>query len=104
MTGRANQNQAGWRVTAAEIERSVATAARTILEDHTAIAADIEQSDLDGQQTKSILDAASAWSNRLRSETEAADAMELVDRVELHQDGIRLAIKLPIECSEKLAR
>jgi hypothetical protein len=49
-------------------------------------------------------DAASAWSSRLRSEGEAAGALELlVDRVELQQDGIQLSIKLPTESFENLA-
>jgi DNA invertase Pin-like site-specific DNA recombinase len=104
MNGSANAGEAGWRIPAPEIERSVAAATRTILEDRTAIAADIEQPDLDGRQTKSILDAASAWSRRLRSEAETADALEgLVERAELWQDGMRLSIRLPIGPSEKLA-
>ena len=49
-------------------------------------------------------DAASAWSSRLRSEGEAAGALELlVDRVDLQQDGIQLSIKLPTESFENLA-
>jgi site-specific DNA recombinase len=59
---------------------------------------------LDAGQIKSILDAASAWSSRLRSEAEAVDALKLlVDRVELRQDGIQLSIKLPVGSAEKLA-
>ena len=74
-----------------------------VLDDRTAIAADIEQSDSDANQTKSILDAAGAWSSRLRSETEAADVLQLlVDRVELRHDWIRLCIKLSPGVSEKL--
>jgi site-specific DNA recombinase len=101
--GTANQSAAGWRIPAAEIERSVAAAASMILEDHTAIVADLEQSDSDASQIKSILEEAGAWSRRLRSEAEAGNALGLlVDRVELRQDGIRLSIKLPIGSSEKL--
>jgi site-specific DNA recombinase len=103
ITGTANQTQ-GWRVPAAEIERSVAAAASMILEEHTAILADIEQSGSDANQIKSILDAASAWSSRLRSEAEATEALGLlISRVELRHDGIRLSIKLPIGPPEKLA-
>jgi hypothetical protein len=64
----------------------------------------IEQTGLDGRQTKSILDAASTWSDRLRSEAETADVLGvLVERVELRHDGMRLSIRLPIGPSEKLA-
>src|SRR5713226_3145438 len=104
VTGSAKRTEAGWRVPSAELERSVATAAAMILDDHTAILADIEQSTSDASHLKSILDAASAWSSRLRSEGEAAGALELlVDRVELRQDGIQLSLKLPTESFEKLA-
>jgi site-specific DNA recombinase len=104
ITGTANQTETGWRIPAAEIERRVATAASMMLDDRTAIVSDIEQSDAGVSQIKATLDAASAWSSRLVSETEAADALGLpVDRVELRQDGIRLSIKLPIGTSEKLA-
>src|SRR5208337_3651918 len=62
------------------------------------------QSDWDATQIKSILDAASAWSRRLRSEAEASEALGLlVDRVELREDGIRLSVKLPVGSCEKLA-
>ncbi len=104
ITGKANQSGTGWRIPAAEIERSVASAASMILDERTAIVADIGQSDWDATQIKSTLDAASAWSRRLRSETEAAEALGLlVDRVELREDGIRLSIKLPVGSSDKLA-
>ncbi|HEX4580728.1 MAG TPA: recombinase family protein, partial [Acidobacteriaceae bacterium] len=100
ITGTANQVETGWRIPAAEIERSVASAARMILDERTAIVADIEQSHSDASQIKWTLDAASAWSSRLRSEAEAADALRLlVDRVELRQDGIRLSWPYPIEVS-----
>ncbi len=104
IAGTANDSENGWRLPAAEIERSVATAAATVLDDRAAILADIEQSGSDTSQIKSILDAASAWSTRLRSEAEAAQALELlISRVELRPDGIRLSMNLPIGPSEKLA-
>ncbi len=103
ITGTANQANTGWRIPAAEIERSVAAAVSMILDERTAIVADIGQSDWDATQIKSTLDAASAWSRRLRSEAEAEQALGLlVDRVELREDGLRLSIKLPVGSSEKL--
>jgi len=102
--GTANQSETGWRLPASEIERSVATAAAIVLDDRAAILADIEQSGSNTSQIKSIFDGASAWSSRLRSEAEAAEALELlISRVELRHDGIRLSINLPIGPSEKLA-
>ena len=50
----------------------------------------------------SILAAAAEWSKRLRSEAEAATALKtLVERAELHQDGIRLSFRLPIATTGK---
>jgi len=102
--GTANHSETGWRLPASEIERSVAAAAAIVLDDRTAILADVEQSGSNTSQTKSILDGASAWSSRLRSEADAAQALELlISRVELRPDGFRLSINLPIGPSEKLA-
>jgi site-specific DNA recombinase len=104
IAGTANESENGWRLPAAEIERSVAAAAAMVLDDRAAILADIEQSASNMRQIKSILDDAGAWSGRLRSEAEAAPALELlISRVELRDDGIRLSISLPMGPSDKLA-
>ncbi len=104
IAGTANDSATGWRLPAAEIERSIAAAAAMVLDDRAAILADIEQSASNTSQIKSILDDASAWSGRLRSEAEAAAALELlISRVELRNDGIRLSINLPVGPFEKLA-
>jgi ParB-like chromosome segregation protein Spo0J len=104
IAGTTNDSETGWRLPAAEIERSVAAAAAMVLDDRAAILADIEQTGSDTSQLKSFLDGASAWSGRLRSEAEAAQALELlISRVELRHDGIRLSIDLPIGSPEKLA-
>lgn len=104
INGTANEARTGWRLPAAEIERSIATAAAMVLDDRGAILADNEQSGSDTNQIKSILDSTSAWSSRLRSEAEEAHALELlVSRVELRPDGIRLSVSLPMAPFEKLA-
>ena len=52
----------------------------------------------------SVFATAAEWSARLRSEAEAPAALKaLVDRAELHQDGIRLSIRLPIRTSGRPA-
>jgi site-specific DNA recombinase len=55
MTDSAKRSEEGWRVPAAEFERSVATAAAMILDDRTALLAEIEQACSDAGQVKSIL-------------------------------------------------
>src|SRR5271170_53788 len=104
INGTASQSETGWRIPAAEIERTVATAVAATLDDRTAILNDIEQSDSSTAHVKSILDAASTWSRRLRSGEETATTLELIiDRVKLRADGIQLSFNLPIETSGRLA-
>src|SRR5260370_26884940 len=61
LDGTASQSGSGWRIPAAEIERTVATAVAATLNDRTAILDDIEQSEYSTAQIKSILDAANVW-------------------------------------------
>ena len=94
--GCAGQATNGWRVPAAELERIVATATKTMLDDRQLIIAAIEQAPIDSSQTASLLETAAALSAQLSAEAEASSAVAaLVDRVELRPDGIRLALKLP---------
>jgi len=101
LVGTAENAERGWRIPAPEIERSVTAALLTILEDRPGIATELEHLDCNAFQMKSALEAASSWSSRVRSETEATGALAvLVDRVDLSADGIRLSIKLPLESAE----
>jgi hypothetical protein len=97
MKGSARKSGQGWRVPALEIERNLAAAVAGILDERTAIIADIDKAGLGTHDITSLLAAAAEWSTRLRSEAEVSPALEsLVDRAELHQDGIRLSIRLPM--------
>jgi site-specific DNA recombinase len=79
------------------IERNLAAAVTRILDEPTAIVADADKAGLGAHDITSILATAAAWSTRLQSEAEASPALNsLVERAELHQDGIRLSIRLPI--------
>jgi site-specific DNA recombinase len=87
----------GWRVPALEIERNLAAAVARILDERTAIVADVKTAGLGAHDITSILAAAAEWSARLRSEVEASTALKsLVERAELHEGGIRLALRLPL--------
>jgi site-specific DNA recombinase len=97
MRGAAPKSGQGWRVPALEIELNLSAAVARILDERTAIAADVDKAGLGAHDITSILATAAEWSTRLRSEAEVAPALEsLVDRAELHQDGIRLSIRLPL--------
>ena len=100
LKGGAREPGQGWRVPALEIERTLAAAAARILGERTAIAAAADEAGLEANDLTSIFTAAAEWSARLQSEAAASAALKsLVDRVELHQDGIRLLIRLPITTS-----
>jgi site-specific DNA recombinase len=94
------QTESGWRVPAPELERSVAAAVRSILDDRAGIVSEIERPDWSTAQVRSLLDVAKSIGERLRAESSAGEALALVvDRVELRDDGLRLCIKLPVEAS-----
>jgi hypothetical protein len=85
----------GWRLPAAEIERSMAIAATSILDDHSAIISAIEEAALESNRIASILNIATRWGERIKSEQHDMLAT-LIDRVELRPDGMRVLLKLPL--------
>jgi site-specific DNA recombinase len=96
MKGVANKSGQGWRIPALEIVRNLATAIARILDERTALVTDVEKG-MGPHDITSILANAAEWSVRLRSEAEAFAALQsLVERAELHPDGIRLSISLPL--------
>ena len=95
--GPAHRVHDGWRLPAAEIERTVAVAAQQLLTDDPAIATAVEEAGTAVNRIPSILEITRAWSGKLRSSTEAAAALAaLVHRVELSRDGLRLSLKVPM--------
>ena len=94
MKGSAARVDGGWRLPAAEIERSVAAAAQSILDDQQTVVSAIEEAALGLSRIAPLLKSAAAWSERLQLEQDKA-LSSLIDRVDLGQDGMRLSIKLP---------
>ena len=99
MKGSAARVDGGWRLPAAEIERSVAAAAQSILDDQQTVISAIEEAGLDSSRIAPLLKSAAAWSARLQLEQDKA-LSSLIDRVDLGQDGMRLSIKLPLSNPE----
>jgi DNA invertase Pin-like site-specific DNA recombinase len=96
--GKGDNPHRGWRLSASEIERIVAVAARQMLDDEKAILDAVQSAEIASHQIPEIMHSASAWSHRLESATECSLALTvLADRVELSPDGFRLALKLPVE-------
>jgi site-specific DNA recombinase len=92
----------GWRLSAPELERSVSNAARGMLADRNAIAQAVEEAGIDVNRLLEVLRSAQVWIERLRGGREAASALaELIERVELGRDGIRVSLKLPIPLAEE---
>src|SRR6201987_3355384 len=95
--GPAHRVHDGWRLPAAEIERTIAVAAQQLLTDEPAIVTAVEEAGTAVNRIPSILETTRIWSGKLRSSTEAAAALAaLVQRVELSRDGLRLSLKVPM--------
>ncbi|MDO8434046.1 MAG: recombinase family protein [Candidatus Binatus sp.] len=95
--GESQDAEQAWRISAPEIEQTISAAAREILSDRAAIALALEESGTDPNQLKPVLESAQVWTERLRSEREAASALsELTERVELSREGFHLLLKLPL--------
>jgi site-specific DNA recombinase len=99
--GKADSTERGWRLPAPEIERSVAAAACQILSDRIEIAAATQLIGLAGNRLPAIFSVAEQWRKRLQSEVEGGGALNaLVNRIDLSDSSIRLALKLPIPSSD----
>ena len=89
--------QRRWRIAAPEIERAVVAIARRLFDDKTAVLGALRESGIESSDVSRIFEVTSDWSRRLRFETEAAAAIaELIERVGLSEEGIRVVVKVPI--------
>ena len=97
VTGSADKVRNGWRLSGPEIERTVAVAARQLLNDHAAISASACNLGVGAGDIPAVLGASGDWSRRLQSEADSAAALGgLVDKVNLKPGGIELSINLPL--------
>src|ERR1035437_1422736 len=100
--GTSDSGRGGWRLPAPEIERTVASAAYTILSDQAEIAEAAHTIGAAESRLPSIFSIAAAWMKRLQSEVEVGAALTvLVDRVDLIDSGIRISLKLPNSITEE---
>ena len=91
----------GWRLSAPEIERTVAAAAAAMLGDQEATISAAEESHLEQVGLSSILKSAQSFIARLQSPNDSASALsELVERVELSESAIRLSLGVPFTGAE----
>ena len=84
-----------WRLAAPELEQSVVVSARSILNDHAAIATTLQEAGVSSAEIDSVLKAADARSVLLKSSPQAAPTIaEFVKRVDLRKNGIEISMNL----------
>jgi site-specific DNA recombinase len=85
------------RVPGPELERAVAIAARSILDDKAAILEALQVAGMGDADINSVFTTVAEWRERLLAERERSIAVvELVERIVLTDGGIRLGLKLPV--------
>jgi site-specific DNA recombinase len=89
------EGQRGWRVPAPELERAVAIAARSILDDKAAIIEALQVARTGDANINQVFTLVAEWSERLLAERERSMALvELVEKAVLTDEGIRLGLNL----------
>ena len=100
VNGCARDNGKGWRLAAPEIERAVAIAARHILIDRASLLETLEKSEIDSPDIRATLESTSNLLRRLQTETDKmASLAEVIDRIQLRDDGISVTLRIQVPCS-----
>jgi site-specific DNA recombinase len=98
--GSTQEGQRGWRVPGPELERAVAIAARSILDDKPAILDALQVAGMEDTDINRVFTLAAEWRERLLSEVERSTALvKLVEKAILTDEGIRLGLNIPVPCS-----
>jgi site-specific DNA recombinase len=91
------EGQRGWRVPGPELERAVAIAARSILDDKAAILEALQVAGMGDADINPVFAFLAEWSERLLAERERSTALvELVEKTVLTDEGIRLGLNIPV--------
>jgi site-specific DNA recombinase len=91
------EGQRGWRVPGPELERAVAIAARSILDDKAAILEALQVAGMGDADINLVFKLMAEWRERLQAERERSIALvELVEKAVLTDEGIRLGLKIPV--------
>jgi len=101
VNGSAGDGRKGWRLAARELERAVAIAAQQIVSDRAGMLEVIEHTQLKSPDIRATLDSSMVLCRRLQDEADERTCLaEIIDRIELCDDGIRVALKLTVPCSQ----
>ena len=91
------EGQRGWRVPGPELERAVAIAARSILDDKAAILEALQVAGMEDADPNQIFTSVAEMRERWLSERERSTALvELVEKAVLTDEGIRLGLNVPV--------
>ena len=78
----------------------MAIAAQQILSDRAGMLEVLEKSGLESPDVRATLESASVSSRRLKNEADARTCMaEIIDRIELRDDGISVTLRIEVPCS-----
>jgi site-specific DNA recombinase len=100
VNGSSSDDRKSWRLAAPELERAVAIATQHILSDRAGMLEMLERSELQSPDVRTIIESTSALFRRLENEADSRNCMvEVVDRIELCDDGVRVALKIPVPYS-----
>ena len=100
VNGSASDSGKGWRLSAPELERAAAIAARHILSDRAGLLEALDKSGIDSPDVRATLESVSNLLRRLQSESDAAECLvELIGSAELRADGISIILKIEVPCS-----
>ncbi|MBF0561729.1 MAG: recombinase family protein [Alphaproteobacteria bacterium] len=94
VTGTVETSGRGWRLPARELERCVADSAIAILRKRPALAAALREAGLPTDQVPTALVVAAQCIERLKSDAEVAALTDLINRVEVSEDGLLLVLSL----------
>jgi hypothetical protein len=99
VNGSSSDDRKGWRLAAQEIERAVAIAAQHILSDRAGMLEVLERSEVQAPDVRATIESTSALCRRLENEADTKPCMvELIDRIELRDDGVRVTLKIRVPC------
>lgn len=98
--GESKGAEKSWRVSALEIEKTISAATQAMLADRATIALALDQSAIADDHLESILRSAQRWIERLRSSDVGLPLGELMKRVELSREGLKLSIRLPVPSAD----
>jgi site-specific DNA recombinase len=100
VNGSSSDDRKSWRLAAPELERAVATAAQHILSDRVEMLEVLERSEVQSPDVRATIESTSALCGRLENEADSRDCLvELIDRIELRDDGVRVTLKIRVPCS-----